>query len=484
MPHAEIAIIGAGFSGLGTAARLLAEGRRDFVILERAPRVGGVWRDNVYPNCACDVPAHLYALSFAPNSGWTNTYAGQPEILAYLESLVARFELAPYLRLSHAVREAAWDEHAKLWRLQTSRGELTAKYVVFAGGALTDPNVPNIPGTGSFRGRTFHSARWDAKADTRDKRVGVIGTGASAVQIIPALQQTAQRLDVFQRTPSWVLPRRARAIGPHERTLLERVPFFMRLRRWALYWARENFALAFIHPRLGWLPQKLALNNLRRIVKDPNKRKALTPAYRFGCKRVVVSDDYYQALARDNVRILTESISRIEPRGIVTNDGVLHELDVIVFATGFNVLNVPIFARIVGRGGVALADAWTPSASAHLGTSVNGFPNFFFLQGPNTGLGHTSVIIMIEAQIDHMLKAMAHVDAHHAAAIEPTARAQRQFVDDVQAGLAGSVWNTGGCRSWYLDANGYNATLWPDTTRAYTLKMRAFDPQDYTMERL
>ena len=478
--HVEIAVIGAGFSGLATAVRLIEAGRRDFVVFERAPRVGGVWRDNTYPGCACDVPAHLYSLSFAQNPGWTNTYAGQAEILAYLEGIVARHVLTPYLRLSHTVADVTWDG---VWHVRTNRGDFTAKYVVFAAGALSEPHVPDIPGVATFKGRAFHSARWNARADIDGKRIAVIGTGASAIQIIPEVQRTAAHVDVFQRTPPWVLPRRARAIGPFERKLMVWFPFLLSARRLLLRFARELLALVFVHPWLAARLQRLALHHLHHAVKDPQKRAALTPSYIMGCKRIVVSDDYYPAVDRENVSVITVPIREIVPRGIVTADGTLHELDVIVFATGFSILNVPIFDHIRGRGGVSLTEAWRASAQAYLGTTVAGFPNLFVLQGPNTGLGHTSVLIMIEEQLGHILKLLDHADAHGAVTVEPTREAQSAFVDDVQEQLAGTVWNRGGCSSWYLDAQGRNTTLWPGTTLAYARRMRAFDTQAYTMER-
>lgn len=478
-PHFRIAIIGSGFGGLGTAIRLRQRGLHDFVVFERAEDVGGVWRDNRYPGCACDVQSHLYSFSFAPNPHWTRRFSPQPEIWEYLRRCAAEFGILPHVRLGHEVRHASWDDGAARWRLETSRGAFSADVLVAAPGALSEPRIPDLPGLDTFHGPVLHSARWDERVSLEGKRVAVVGTGASAIQIVPAIQPIVRTLVLFQRTAPWVTPRRDRPIGPRLHAALERLPSLRRAVRGALYGFRELFGLGFRHPWLNRLLERVALAHLRRQVADPALRAKLTPTYRMGCKRILVSDDFYPAVTRPNVTLVDHRVVAVRPRAVVAADGAEHPADVLVLATGFHVTDFPFASGIIGRGGRTLAGVWGPSPREHVGTTVGGFPNLFVLQGPNTGLGHSSVLLMIEAQIEHVLGALRHMDAHGLAAIEPTPEAQAAFVAAVDRDMARTVWVTGGCRSWYLDETGRNATLWPGSIASFRRRVAPFHPAEY-----
>ncbi|NVJ03843.1 NAD(P)/FAD-dependent oxidoreductase [Myxococcus sp. AM001] len=478
-PHVRIAIVGSGFGGLGMAIRLKQEGIEDFVILEREATLGGVWRDNTYPGCACDVPSQLYAFSFAPNPDWSRAFSPQAEIHAYLRACADRYGLHPHLRFHHALIEARWDEHAQRWLLQTSAGHSTADVLISAVGGLNEPAIPDLPGLETFEGKVMHSARWAADPALAGRRVAVIGTGASAVQFIPHIQPEVERLLLFQRTPAWVMPRRDHAMGAVARWLFRHVPGAQRLWRWTLHGVRELSVLAFQHPWLLRLAQRRALRHLRRSVADPVLREKLTPRYVMGCKRILLSDDYFPALTQRNVEVLTSGIQAVRARSIVTRDGVEHAVDTLILGTGFRVTDAPIAHHIRGRGGRTLAQAWGGTMTAHLGTTVSGFPNLFMLLGPNTGLGHTSIILMIESQVEHVLGALRYLDGRALAAVEPSPDAQAEYVRQLDARMAGTVWAKGGCVSWYQDATGRISTLWPGSTLAFRRRVARFEPFEY-----
>ena len=449
--HVRVAIAGSGFGGLGTAIRLAQSGFQDFVVLERSSDVGGVWRDNTYPGCACDVESHLYSFSFARNPGWTRTFSPQHEIWSYLRACAERFGVLPRIRFDHEILAASWDDDAQRWRLETSHGTFTADFLVAAVGALSDPSIPALAGIETFAGIAFHSARWDHDHELHGKRVAVIGTGASAIQFVPAIQPRVAGLKLFQRTPPWIVPRRDHALGDLERRILGRSNAAQWLKRARIYAFRELMALAFFDTRAAKLTQRLAMKHLERSVRDPVLRAKLTPTYAMGCKRILLSDDYFPAVAKENVEIVTDGIAEIRPEGILTKSGVLHEVDTIIFGTGFQVQKYPFAERVRGRAGETLAETWKDGMSAHLGTTVAGYPNLFLLQGPNTGLGHTSVITMIESQIEHIVNALRYADRHGTTSLEPRAAAQAAFVAEVDAKMKGTVWTSGGCSSWYLD---------------------------------
>lgn len=477
--HFRFAIIGSGFGGLGAAIRLRQEGHTDFVILEQAAALGGTWRDNSYPGCACDVQSHLYSFSFAPNPGWSRRYSPQPEILAYLRDCAERFGIVPHLRLDHAVRAAAWDEQHKRWHLTTTGGPFTAEFLIAATGPLSEPALPALPGLPSFTGTLFHSARWDHGHELRGRRVAVIGTGASAIQFVPAIQPLVGRLHLFQRTPPWILPRRDRPVPAAVQRLLRASPLAQRLLRGGIYSLRELLGLPFMHPRFMQLGEKAALRHLARQVPDPALRARLTPHYTLGCSRVLLSDDYLPALTRPNVEVITASIREVRGQRILTADGGEHEVDTLICGTGFRVTDSPLSQLVRGRDGRTLSAVWQGSPQAYLGTTVAGFPNLFLLLGPNTGLGHTSVVVMIEAQVEYVLSALRHLDRARIAAIEPRPQAQSAFVREIDARMRTTVWSTGGCRSWYQDSTGRNSTLWPGSTLRYRRESARFNPADY-----
>jgi len=479
--HVQVAIAGTGFAGLGTAIRLRQEGWHDLLLFERADEVGGVWRDNSYPGCACDVESHLYSLSFAPSAEWTRSYAPQREIRDYLKRLAEEHGLLPHIRFNHELREAVWEDGPQRWRIETSQATYTADVLVSAVGALSDPAIPKLPGIENFQGKTFHSARWDHSHDLTGRNVAVIGTGASAIQFVPQIQPRVGKLRLFQRTPPWVLPRRDRAIPARTRKLLARSKLVMLGMRASIYARRELFALAFTHPRLATVGERLAQRHLERRVRDPELRKKLTPSYRMGCKRVLLSDDYLPSLTQDNVEVITESITEVRAASIVTSEGagVEHPCDTIIYGTGFLVTDLPIAHRVRGRDGRTLSDWWKGSPQAHLGTTMNGFPNLFIMQGPNTGLGHTSVIIMIESQIQHLVNALKFMRDRDLAAVEPRPEAQAAWVADVDERMGGTVWIAGGCKSWYLDDTGRNSTLWPGFTFTFRRRVERFAPSEY-----
>ena len=478
-PRARIAIIGSGFSGLGAAIRLACEGIDDFVILERASEVGGTWRDNTYPGCSCDVESHLYSLSFAPEPGWTYRFSRQAEIWRYLQRLAHDFDLLRRIRFQHEVQRAYWDRSERRWRIETSQGPLSAQVLVVATGPLSAPSYPTLPGLDRFKGRAFHSAQWDHGFDFTGKRVAVVGTGASAVQIVPELQKQVAKLFVFQRTAPWIVPRPDAPIPEWRRRLYHRVPPLQAAVRFFIYLYREIWIVVFRHPILMRRLQRLASRYLERSVSDPALRAKLTPAYAMGCKRILLSNVYYPALTKPNVDVVTDRIVDVREHAIVTADLVERAVDAIVFATGFRVTDPPIAAHLRGRDGQSLREAWQGSPKAHVGTTIAGFPNLFLLLGPNTGLGHNSVVYMTEAQIEHLVRAVQYMTRERIDALEPTEAAQRAFVSAIDRRMRGTVWTSGGCSSWYLDRTGRNSTLWPDSSWSYYRRASRFDAGEY-----
>ncbi|UXY20320.1 NAD(P)/FAD-dependent oxidoreductase [Streptomyces cynarae] len=483
--HVRVAVIGTGFGGLGAAVRLRREGITDFVVLERADAVGGTWRDNTYPGCACDVPSHLYSFSFAPHPDWPRTFSGQEHIRAYLEHVADVFGLRPHLRLRSEVKLMTWDAARLRWVIETSSGSLTADVVVSATGPLSDPRIPDIPGLDSFPGAVFHSARWDHDQDLRGKRVAMVGTGASAIQIVPAIRPDVAKLVLFQRTPPWVLPRVDRAISGPERALHRALPVTTRLRRGLLWGIRELQVQAFTkHPNELGLVERLAKANMARAVKDPALRARLTPDYRIGCKRILLSSDYYPALAQPNVDVVPSGLAEVRGRAVVAADGTEAEVDAIVFGTGFHVTDMPIAERVVGADGRTLAETWKGGMQALRGASAAGFPNWMTIIGPNTGLGNSSMILMIESQLNYMadfLRQLRVLGGRVALDARPSAVAA--WNHKVQERMKRTVWNTGGCTSWYLDAHGRNTTIWPGTTTEFQAATRRVNLAEYDVLR-
>lgn len=479
--HVRVLVIGAGFGGLGVAIRLADAGRHDFLVLERGDDVGGTWRDNTYPGAACDVPSQLYSFSFALNPDWSRSFSPQEEIQSYLRRVAAGSGVLDRFRFRTPVEGAAWDVDDRRWVVRTPRGTVTADVLVSAAGALSDPKMPDIEGIETFQGKLFHSAQWDHSYDLSGKRVAVVGTGASAIQIIPEIAPKVARLDVYQRTAPWVMPRRDRRYSALERWGFRHVPGLQRLYRTAIYWGRETFVPAFtVNPKLAAPAKKASLANIRRGISDPRLRERVTPTFEIGCKRILLSNDYYPALDRDNVELVTDGIEKVTGSAIVTSDGVEREVDALVVATGFHTTDLPIAEHITGRHGETLAEQWERAGmSAFKGATAPGFPNLFFIVGPNTGLGHSSMVFMIESQIAYLLDALRTMDERDIATVEPTAAAQERWNRDIQRRMQRTVWSAGGCSSWYLDSHGRNVTLWPRTTFTFRRLTRAFDVEQY-----
>lgn len=480
---AKILIIGTGFGGIATAWHLKQAGEHDFVILERKGDVGGVWRDNGYPGCACDVQSHLYSFSFAPNPDWTQHFSPQPEIHAYLQKCARDFGLMPHIRFHHDVTRLDWKENAGEWVVQTSQGEFHAQHVVGAFGVLSDPEIPRINGIENFKGQVFHSATWPKDFDPKGKRVAVVGTGASALQFIPAIQPDVARMHVFQRTPPWVMPRHDGPIHAVTRLAYRHVPKLMQAERLRLYTQRESFVLGFRHPRLMKQAQKTALAHLNGAVKDPALRAKLTPDYTLGCKRILISNTYYPALAQGNVDVITDGVATVTPDSVIGQDGVERKVDTIIFGTGFKTRDLPFANYIHNDKGQTLSEAWAGSPKAYMGTTVHGFPNLYLLHGPNIGLGHTSVIYMFEAQAQHIVGVVKLADRKGVDIIEPSAAAQQKFLAKIEKDMKGTVWVAGGCSSWYLDSTGRASQLWPGFTFAYRKLATQIDEQDYAGRR-
>lgn len=476
----RIGVIGAGFAGLGAAIRLRQAGFAEVTVYERAADLGGTWRDNSYPGCACDIPSQLYSFSFAPNPGWTRLYPSQREIWDYLRRVAEEHGVRERIRFGADLTAARWDEAAREWRLAfRDGGTVAVDVLVGATGFLNKPALPRLEGLGAFQGPAFHSSQWRHDVDLAGKRVAVVGTGASAIQLVPELAQSAARVHVYQRTPPWVLPRADRALTARERAAFRRFPFLQRLARWRLYLRQELLVTGFLGG--AWIQRRFrryAARLLERQVADPALRAKLTPSYAPGCKRLLVSNDWYPALQRPNVELHAEAAARLEAGRIVGASGAAREVDAVVFATGFVATEFVAPVKVYGRGGAELGALWKNGAASHLGISVAGFPNAFFLVGPNTGLGHNSIVFMIEAQVNYLLGALKRMRRSGQRALELRPEIQAQSYAAVQRRMRGTVWASG-CRSWYLSADGRNDTLWPGSTLEYWLRTLRFDAASY-----
>ncbi|MBL8717834.1 MAG: NAD(P)/FAD-dependent oxidoreductase [Myxococcales bacterium] len=478
-PRNHVLIVGSGFSGLGMAVRLKQAGV-DFTILEKADEVGGTWRDNHYPGAACDVPSHLYSFSFERWPGWSRMYGPQREIFEYMRHCARKYGLYPHVQLGAQATSATFDPREGLWKVTTEDGrEFRGRALVSGTGALSRPSIPELPGLASFEGAAFHSARWDHAYPLEGKRVAVVGTGASAIQFVPQIAPKVGRLLLFQRTPPWILPKPDFAFSERERALFENVPGLS----WAFrqfIWARQEIGAVpmVIEPRLGKLIERLALRFLEKQVPDPALRKRLTPSYRIGCKRILLTNDYYPALGRENVDLITDGIERVDATGLHTVDGKHHEVDAILFGTGFQAADAVCPYPVLGRDGRSLDAAWQRGAEAYLGTTVSGFPNLYLLMGPNTGLGHNSMIYMIEAQIEHAYRCIERVLSRDLSGLDVRPEVQASYNEELQRRLARTVWASG-CRSWYQNKEGKNVTLWPGFTFEFRLRAERPDFSHY-----
>jgi len=480
--HVRVAIIGAGLGGIGAGIRLRKAGVTSFVILERAAAVGGTWRDNTYPGCACDVPSHLYSFSFAPNPRWSHSFSRQPEIWQYVEDVTDHYGLREHLVFGTEVLRADWDGGPARWRLRTNRGELTADVLITASGPLSEPSLPDVPGLADFPGEIFHSARWNHSYSLEGKRVAVVGTGASAIQIVPKIQPEVKQLVLFQRTPAWIVPRRDRRITDFEKRLYRQVPAAQRLARLGIYISRESLVGGFTkRPAILKAAQRMALRNLAASVPDAELRAKLTPDYVMGCKRILISSDFYPALRRPNVQVVASGLAKVDGNTLTAKDGTSCEVNAIVLATGFHAVDAPIAGLIFDADGRSLAQAWNGDMRALRGTTIAGFPNLCMIIGPNTGLGHNSMIYMIESQLNYIVDYVATLDRTGAAALDTRPGAQQAWCDDIERRMASTVWTTGGCVSWYLNAAGRNPTLWPGSTIGFRRATRRLDPGEYEL---
>lgn len=474
----QVLIIGAGISGIGAGIRLLEAGFTDFVILEKGAEPGGTWRDNTYPGCACDVPSHLYSYSFEQKPDWTRVFANQPEILDYVRGTAAKYNILPYIRFNQPAEHAQWNESAGHWVVRSPSQVYHATAVIACSGYLHEPIVPNLPGLKEFPGTLFHSSRWNHAHDLSGERIAVIGTGASAIQFVPKVQPLASKLHVYQRTAQWVLPKGNARVSDAAKAILRR-PWALNLWRQMLFLGFESFGIGFRHPALLKQAQKIGLSHLKRQVKDPELRAKLTPDYILGCKRTLMSNDYYRSLTRDNAEVLATGVKEVRGRTVVGIDGSEREVDTIILGTGFYVTEQPIAQRIHDAQGRTLSDLWRDGMQAYRGTTIAGLPNLFMVLGPNLGIGHNSAFVVIEAQLQYIMSALKQMRAKGLGRFEVSAQVQSAYNKIVQRDLQQTVWNTGGCSSYYLDKNGFNSIGFPWSTLKMRRLLNRFDIENY-----
>ncbi len=473
LPFPTVAIIGSGFGGLCMGIKLDEAGYSNFTIFEKADRVGGTWRDNSYPGAACDVPSHLYSFSFEPKSDWSRAFPPQAEILDYIEHVATKYRLRDRIRFNTEIESAEFDEKAGLWHLRTKSGEdHFAHALVSATGQLNRPLYPSIPGLDTFAGHAFHSARWDHGYSLKGKRVAVIGTGASAIQFVPPVADDAKQLFVFQRTPAWILPKPDEPFMNYQKRWFSKIPGWRQYNRNKIYLTLEmQFGALQQESILGEMVKKGALQHLDASIKSPKLRKALTPDYELGCKRILISNDYYPALERPHVELVTDRISKITPNAVVTADGASREVDTIIYGTGFQSTDFLAPIKVTGLGGVSLKEVWKDGAEAYYGVTVSGFPNLFLMYGPNTNLGHNSIIFMIESEVHYSIQCIDRLVSKRLKYLHPTREHQRSYNEVVQKRLQKRVWATG-CGSWYVNESGKNTNNWPSYTMEYWWRTR------------
>jgi cation diffusion facilitator CzcD-associated flavoprotein CzcO len=479
----RIVVVGAGFGGIGAAIALRRAGF-EVTVHERAPSVGGTWQANTYPGCECDIPSVLYSFSFAPNPDWTRRYPAQPEIEAYLQRVVHDHGLDQVIRCDSEVTGLRFDSDTRCWHVDVAHGATeTADAVVVATGPLSRPSVPDLPGLERFPGAVFHTARWDHGHDLGGERVALVGTGASAIQVGPAIAERVRELVVFQRTPPWVLPRDDRDLSPATRARHRRRPALVRAARWRTYLRQEGLVGAYTG-RTPFVRRRIAALGraaLAAQVPDPDLRATLTPAYEPGCKRILLSNDWYPTLTRPDVTLVPEAVTSVEGSALITASGRREEVDTVVLATGFDTRPRLAPMAVVGSDGTDLTDRWRDGAASHLGITVSGFPNLFLLAGPNTGLGHNSIVFMLEAQTRWLTAALCHLRRHGRATLDLRPEAQARSYARTQERLASTVWATGGCDSWYRNNHGRIDAMWPWSTATYWRRTRRFDPTPFDL---
>ncbi len=480
----DVLIVGGGFSGICMGIKLREAGMNSFLLIEKSDNLGGTWWDNRYPGCACDIPSHLYSFSFEPSPDWSRMYPGQQEIHDYLKGCVARHGLAPHIRLNTRFQEAVWDEAAGVWRVTTQDGmRINARVLVSGMGALHVPRYPTLNGIERFSGPAFHSSAWDHRVDLEGKRVAIVGTGASSIQFVPQIAPRVGQLYLFQRTPPWIVPRLDFAIPEKWKRYFRRIPMLRWAFRQFIFWRQEIRVLGFLgNEFFRKRVEAISVRHLAGQIEDPRLRAALTPNYQLGCKRVLVSDDFYPSLNRSNVELVTETIKEVREQSIVTEDGTERPVDVLIYGTGFRATEPLIGCRVVGRGSVEIHDAWQKRMSAYLGITVSGFPNLFILLGPNTGLGHNSVVLMIEAQACYVMNCLKLMNRRKQRVMEVRPEIQQRFVEEIHRRMKRTVWLSGGCHSWYQDQNtGEITTLWPGSVVSYFRRTRSVSASDYQL---
>ncbi|GAB2627819.1 NAD(P)/FAD-dependent oxidoreductase [Prescottella soli] len=477
--HHEVIVVGAGISGVGAVIRLQRMGIDDVLILEKGDALGGTWRDNTYPGCACDVPSALYSYSFAPNADWSRLFAGQNEIREYIERTAAEHRVHERVEFDTELLRAQWDESSRRWMLETSNGAFTANAVIAAAGPWNQPLIPDIPGLDGFTGEVFHSSRWNHDYDLAGKRVAVVGTGASAVQFVPEIAPAVAELHLYQRTAQWVLPKPDTALPAPVRAAMGAAPGASKALRRIQYGIMEALGVGFRNPWMLRVIQQIGRVQLRAQIRDPELRRALTPDYTLGCKRLLMSNTYYPALNRPNVEVHANAVREVRGNVVIGADGGEREVDAVIFGTGFHILDMPIASRVFDGHGRSLDDHWKGSPQAYLGTTVAGFPNAFVLLGPALGTGHTSAFMILEAQLDYLAAAIAAARKAGWTRMEPRPEVQAAFNAEVQQALATTVYNAGGCQSYFLDVNGRNSFNWPWSTGRMRERLRHFDESAY-----
>jgi len=470
----DVAIVGAGLAGIGAAVKLRQAGFDNFKLFEKSAGVSGTWYDNDYPGAACDVPSHLYCYSFAPNPNWSRVYSPQAEIRKYVEDVVTEHQLTPHIEFETEIISAEFDEAKALWKITDKKGQIIyARFVMWSVSFLGTPHIPKISGLDSFTGKVFHSARWDHSVDLSDKNVVIIGSAASALQIAPAIAKKVKSLTMFQRTANFVMPRDDRQYSSFEKSIFKKLPFLHRLFRGFLFTRHDKFFFHGMRPGslVNKIMRKRALDYLKRKIKDPVLHRKLTADYELGCKRILISDDYYDMFNLPNVSLKTAGIDHIDNDHIETVTGEKIAADVIVMATGFTATSFMPGIEITGSNGASL-DKWRNDLRALKGLMVTGFPNTFFMLGPNTGLGHSSMILMIESQLQYIIQVLATLKPNEV--IEPKIEAVEKYNKQLQADLANTVWATS-CQSWYKREDGFIPTIWPHPTKTYDKIMRKVD---------
>ncbi|MFK4205613.1 flavin-containing monooxygenase [Acinetobacter junii] len=482
VPFYRVIVIGGGFAGLGAAIKLKEAGIHDFILLEKANELGGVWRENTYPGCACDVPSALYSYSFEPNPTWSRVFAGQAEIKQYLQNTAQKYQVLPHVHFKHEALAAKWSDAKQCWIIQTNQGELHSQFAIMACGPMHEPVIPNVKGLKDFEGEIFHSSRWRHDVDLTDQRVAVIGTGASAIQFVPQIQPLVKQLTVFQRTPHWVLPKSDMPLPSAIQTLFKYVSVTQSLMRGSVYGIFETLNGGLQSNTAMRQVQRIAEFHIKQGIKDPELRAKVTPNYVIGCKRILQSNEWYPTLAQDNVNVVAGALSEVKGKQLIASDGSSFEADVIILGTGFEVAEPPIAQRVYNRYGQSMSDVWQGSPEGYMGTMVADCPNGFLMFGPNIAVS-SSAFIIIEAQLTYIMDALKQAIQKNIKTIEPDPVRMAEFNQRVQEALQTTVWNKGGCQSYFIDRNGRNSTVWPWTTFKMRQQLSRFNLNEYLIDR-